>query len=191
MNTRTMYRPDATSAAAADAKAPRRRLSWRALLVAFIFGALVAALTHAQPGAGDLLVTPTRVVFEGRQRTAQITLVNRGAAAATYRIAFTNLRMNEEGGTKEIETSGAEPGELLVYTGSVGFLEVAVRDGSAAERLGARSGAPVVGARVGATGRGGRGCWARTWNAPGRMRGATAGGWFACCPRRPRRRSGW
>lgn len=41
----------------------------------------------------------------------------------------------------------AEPGELLVYTGSVGFLEVAVRDGSAADRLRARSGAIVTATR--------------------------------------------
>jgi S-adenosylmethionine hydrolase len=41
----------------------------------------------------------------------------------------------------------AEPGELLVYAGSVGFLEVAVRDGSAAEKLRAATGAPVVALR--------------------------------------------
>lgn len=41
----------------------------------------------------------------------------------------------------------AEPGELLIYCGSVGFLEVAVRDGSAAERLRVRSGAAVTAVR--------------------------------------------
>jgi S-adenosylmethionine hydrolase len=41
----------------------------------------------------------------------------------------------------------AEPGALLVYTGSVGFLEVAMRDGNAAERLRARAGDPVVATR--------------------------------------------
>lgn len=41
----------------------------------------------------------------------------------------------------------AEPGEALVYSGSVGFLEVAVRDGSAAERLRAGAGAPVTASR--------------------------------------------
>jgi len=41
----------------------------------------------------------------------------------------------------------AEPGAVLVYTGSVGFLEVAVRDGSAAERLRARAGDAVVATR--------------------------------------------
>jgi S-adenosylmethionine hydrolase len=41
----------------------------------------------------------------------------------------------------------AEPGALLVYTGSVGFLEVAVREGSAAERLHVRAGDPVTATR--------------------------------------------
>ncbi len=43
------------------------------------------------------------------------------------------------------------PGELLVYTGSVGFLEVAVRDGDAAARLGARAGSAVRARRDGAS----------------------------------------
>jgi P pilus assembly chaperone PapD len=80
-------------------------------LIAFALGALAAATAHAQGGPGDLLVAPTRIVFEGRQRTAEVTLVNTGTSTATYRITFVNLRMNEEGGTKEIEASGAEPGE--------------------------------------------------------------------------------
>ncbi|HET9982309.1 MAG TPA: SAM-dependent chlorinase/fluorinase [Longimicrobiales bacterium] len=37
----------------------------------------------------------------------------------------------------------AEPGELLALMGSAGFLEVSVRDGSAAEQLGVGRGAPV------------------------------------------------
>ena len=41
----------------------------------------------------------------------------------------------------------AEPGELLLYPGSVGFIEVAVRDGSAAERLGTGTGAAVLATR--------------------------------------------
>jgi S-adenosylmethionine hydrolase len=41
----------------------------------------------------------------------------------------------------------AEPGELLVYAGSVGFLEVAVRDGNAAKKLAAQAGTPVTALR--------------------------------------------
>lgn len=53
--------------------------------------------------AGDLVVAPTRIVFEGRTRTAQISLLNRGSATATYRISLINMRMNEDGGFKEID----------------------------------------------------------------------------------------
>ena len=74
------------------------------------------ALIASSPGAataqrspGDLLVAPTRVVLEGRQRTAEITLVNVGPAPATFRISLINLRMDREGGMKQIETP--EPGE--------------------------------------------------------------------------------
>jgi len=73
----------------------------------------LAATANAQSGPRDLLVTPTRIVFEGRLRAAEVTLVNTGSATATYRISFVNLRMNEAGGTREIETAGAEPGELF------------------------------------------------------------------------------
>lgn len=43
-----------------------------------------------------------------------------------------------------------EPDAPLVYVGSVGFVEIGVRDGSAAERYGARHGTPVVAMRRGA-----------------------------------------
>jgi hypothetical protein len=56
----------------------------------------------ARGGAGDLLVAPTRVVLEGRTRTAEITLVNIGREPATYRISLYHLRMLESGEMKEI-----------------------------------------------------------------------------------------
>ncbi len=59
--------------------------------------------------AGDLVVAPTRIVFEGRTRTAQISLLNRGSGAATYRISLINMRMTEDGGFKEIDEPA--PGE--------------------------------------------------------------------------------
>ena len=58
---------------------------------------------------GDLMVAPTRIVFEGRTRTAQISLLNRGSAAATYRISLINMRMAENGGFKKIDEPA--PGE--------------------------------------------------------------------------------
>lgn len=53
-------------------------------------------------GAGDLIVAPTRVVLEGRTRSAQLTLSNTGSATSTYRISIVNLRMTEDGAITEI-----------------------------------------------------------------------------------------
>src|SRR5712692_2236612 len=60
------------------------------------------------PAVGDLLVAPTRVVFEGRARSAELTLLNIGKVAATYRISFTHFRMLENGDLKEIEPPETE-----------------------------------------------------------------------------------
>jgi hypothetical protein len=91
-------------------------------LVVSIFGTLAtfvalagvaprAASEEPTAGAGDLLVAPPRLVFDARTRTAEVTLVNKGTRAATYRVSFVQLRMDEEGGTKEIDK--AEGGELF------------------------------------------------------------------------------
>jgi len=56
-------------------------------------------------GAGDLVVSPTRVVLEGRTRSAQLGLVNKGSETATYRITVINMRMSPDGSMTEI----AEP----------------------------------------------------------------------------------
>ena len=85
----------------------RSRITW-----ATIFALLPAAIMHLPAmvtgalaqGAGDLILAPTRVVFEGRDRTAKLSLVNRGSATATYRITVVNMRMSATGELKEIVT---------------------------------------------------------------------------------------
>ena len=57
------------------------------------------AIAHAE---GDLLVAPTRVVFQGGTRSEEIALVNRGSKRATYRISFINKRMAEDGTFSDI-----------------------------------------------------------------------------------------
>jgi hypothetical protein len=47
------------------------------------------------------------VVFEGRTRSAELTLLNIGTQAATYRISFTHFRMLENGDLKEVEQPAA------------------------------------------------------------------------------------
>jgi pili/flagellar assembly PapD-like chaperone len=69
--------------------------------------------THASPsvrgawgGIGDagggFRVTPTRVVFQDRMRSAELTLVNTGAEPTTYRVSLTHMRMSETGTIEEI-----------------------------------------------------------------------------------------
>ena len=55
------------------------------------------------------------------------------------------IRIGRQSGIRLRRTYGeARPGELLAYVGSSGYLEIAVRDGSAAARLGIGPGEPVV-----------------------------------------------
>jgi hypothetical protein len=52
---------------------------------------------------GDLLVTPIRVVFEGKKQKEAINLVNVGKDTATYSISFLQYNMNEDGTFTSIE----------------------------------------------------------------------------------------
>ncbi len=72
-------------------------------------GFVMAAETPVLAQGGDLAVAPTRVVFEGRARSAQLSLVNRGSATATYRIRVVNMRMDETGQMQRIDK--ADPGQ--------------------------------------------------------------------------------
>ncbi|NQV99181.1 MAG: fimbria/pilus periplasmic chaperone [Rhodospirillales bacterium] len=72
------------------------------LLVAIVLTAVVRIQPALAQGAGDLIVAPTRVVLEGRTRSAQLTLSNTGANTSTYRISIVNLRMNDDGSVTEI-----------------------------------------------------------------------------------------
>ena len=75
-----------------------------ALLLTAVLAVVISVSTanvQAQ-GVGDLLVVPTRIVFEGSKRTAEVTLLNIGAKPATYRISFIHQKMTEEGKLEEI-----------------------------------------------------------------------------------------
>lgn len=47
--------------------------------------------------AGELMVHPTRIVFEGNTRTAQIDVINSGTMTMTYRISIIRRRMTDKG----------------------------------------------------------------------------------------------
>ena len=64
-------------------------------LLACILGLSVSSsLALAQ---GSLMVTPRRIVFEGRDRSAEVTLSNRGSVAGTYRISYSYEATSEVG----------------------------------------------------------------------------------------------
>ena len=59
----------------------------------------------------QLMVTPTRIVFDKNTRNAQVTLINTGDAAGTYRIQIVNKRMTEDGNFEDVKT--AQPDEFF------------------------------------------------------------------------------
>lgn len=64
-------------------------------------------LLPASQALAELMLFPTRVVFDGNQRAAQLELINNGTQNATYRISLVNRRMDESGGMHPAE----EPAE--------------------------------------------------------------------------------
>jgi len=49
------------------------------------------------------MLYPTRIVFAGNQRAAQLELINNGTESATYRISLVNRRMSETGAFSGID----------------------------------------------------------------------------------------
>lgn len=56
---------------------------------------------------GQLMVSPTRVVFEGNERTKQISVINNGSETGRFRISFVRRNMNAEGKIKQVDESEA------------------------------------------------------------------------------------
>src|SRR5450830_147421 len=61
-----------------------------------LLGTLLMLLA-ATPASADLVLFPTRIVFDKNQRAAQLELINNGQESATYRISLVNRRMSETG----------------------------------------------------------------------------------------------
>jgi P pilus assembly chaperone PapD len=71
----------------------------RVLVRTLILGAnlfLLIALMPVQARA-DLSITPTRVIFEGRERFANVTLINTGEEQKTYEMSWRYFHMQETG----------------------------------------------------------------------------------------------
>ena len=73
-----------------------------------------AAPALPRPVGGDLLVAPTRLVFDAKLRSAQLTLLNTGTAPATYRLTYIRMEMNEKGELKEVQSDGPSVAEDMV-----------------------------------------------------------------------------
>jgi len=63
----------------------------------FIILFFILGLNFYSTAQGDLLVTPTRVVFEGNKQKETLNLVNVGKDSATYSISFLQYNMKEDG----------------------------------------------------------------------------------------------
>lgn len=74
------------------------------LIIPLLF---IMQLNDAQAGA-NLMVTPSRIVFDGKARSAQVTLTNTGTEAGTFRISFIRQNMSEDG--EFIAVKANEPG---------------------------------------------------------------------------------
>ncbi len=57
----------------------------------------VFGISFQAQAQGDLLITPTRIVFEGNKQKEEINLVNVGKDTATYVISFIQYQMREDG----------------------------------------------------------------------------------------------
>jgi len=57
---------------------------------------------------GQLMVSPTRIVFEGSERTKQINLINNGSETGRFRISFVRKNMNSSGKITVVDDK--EPG---------------------------------------------------------------------------------
>ncbi len=80
-------------------------------VLALIVGILAGVAGAAAQNPGDLLVTPTRALFENGKRNEVLTLINRGSDTATYRMSMIQYRMTPDGRLEQI--TEPEAGQLF------------------------------------------------------------------------------
>jgi hypothetical protein len=84
----------------------------RSLLRTVLASAAFCFVTPVHAGVGDLLVAPTRVIFEGSRGT-EVILNNIGSEEATYRISLELRRMTKDGELAEVTEADATEQEKL------------------------------------------------------------------------------
>ena len=70
---------------------------------------MLVGLSSSLQAAGNLMVTPTRIVFEQRDRSAQVTLVNQSDRTSSFRISF--IRQNMTASGEFIPVAEGDPGK--------------------------------------------------------------------------------
>jgi P pilus assembly chaperone PapD len=92
--------------------------------------------------AAELLLYPTEVVFQGAQRSVELTLANRGDAIGTFETSWTEMRMTAEGTLTTVEQDAwsiqpfirHSPRRVTLQPGERQTIKIALRrDGDAAE----------------------------------------------------------
>lgn len=78
------------------------------LVLASVLLMLTAWFATTANAAGQLMVSPTRIVFEGNERTKQVSLINNGSETSRFRISFVRRKMTEDGKFEEVAEK--EPG---------------------------------------------------------------------------------
>lgn len=91
------------------------------ILPLFVFTLLSVSLISDIPkvsaqGVGGLVVSPKRITFEGRGRTQEVILANRGNVKKRYRISLVNKKMLEDGKLQDLDESAQPEGDEFFAT---------------------------------------------------------------------------
>jgi P pilus assembly chaperone PapD len=96
---------------------PIRVVHWLCTILHFNSRVLLLTIVllgpvHAWAGA-VLFIYPTLIIFEGRERSATVTLTNRGDATGTFETSWSELEMTPEGGLLKVD--GDTPWSVQPY----------------------------------------------------------------------------
>jgi len=82
-----------------------------AKIIIAVFALASLTISFNASALGQLMVSPTRVVFEGNDRTKQVSVINNGSETGRFRISFVRRNMNADGNIKE-----ADKDEIGMYS---------------------------------------------------------------------------
>ena len=89
-----------------------KRITTMNLWKSFIFSVCFTSLFYSFYTHGNLLISPTRIAFDERQRVAQVVVINNSKEYKTYRLAWEEKIAKPEGGYTRLEEGIAHPTAL-------------------------------------------------------------------------------